>query len=89
MNITGVLIALAAVCVVWFVVTSMLIYDYLRRRNHPVSLIWLRLMLPAYASRYKEMTKKEKGRTGPLFYHWIVSINVALVLVGAAVIVSR
>lgn len=89
MTVTGVLIALAAVCIVWFVVTSMLIYDSLRRRNQPVSLLWLRLMLPAYANRYKEITKKEKGRTGPLFYHWIVSINMALVLAVASVIASR
>ncbi len=89
MSITGVLIVFASVCIIWFVVASLFIYDNLRRRGRPVSFLWLRLMLPAYASQYKELTKAENGRVGPLFYHWIVSINAALLLVVVTIIISR
>ncbi|NMC43697.1 MAG: hypothetical protein GYA46_07250 [candidate division Zixibacteria bacterium] len=89
MNITGVLIALAAVCVAWFVVTSLCIFDNLRRRGRPVNFLLLRLLLFSYVSQYREVTIMEDGRVGPLFYHWIVSINLALVLVLASVVASR
>ena len=89
MSITGVLSVFAFICVVWFVVASLLIYDNLRRRGQPVNFLLLRLLLFSYVGRYKKITRTENGRVGPLFYHWIISINTALLLVVAAIIVSR
>lgn len=89
MNVTGVLAVLAVVCVVWFVVASLRIYDYLRRRGYSVHFPLLRLMLPVYVNRYKEITRAENGRVGALFYHWIVSINAALVLAVVGVVLSH
>jgi hypothetical protein len=89
MNITGVLIALAAACVVWFVVASLLVFEYLRRRGRPVNFLLLRLLLFSYVGQYKKITMEEDGRVGPLFYHWIFSINTALVLVVVTIIISR
>ncbi len=89
MSITGVLIVFASICIIWFVVASLLIYDNLRRRGRPVSFLWLRLMLFSYVSQYKEITKAEDGRVGHLFYHWIISINTALLLVVVTIIVSH
>ena len=89
MNITGILIAAAAVCVVWFVIASLCIYDNLRRRGRPVNFLMLRLLLFSYVGQYREITKAENGRVGPLFYHWVVSINTALVLVVVSIIASR
>jgi hypothetical protein len=68
-----------AVAVIWHVMATMMIYETLRRRSLKVSFILLRWLAPKYASQYREITRKETGRTGPLFYHWIVSINTALV----------
>jgi hypothetical protein len=76
-----VITALAGCCVVWFVVASLLIYENLRRRGEKVSFIWLRAMLPFYVSRYRKLTRQESGKVGNLFYHWVVSINLALLLV--------
>lgn len=89
MNIAGVLIASAAVCVAWFVVTSLCIFDNLRRRGRPVNFLLLRLLLFSYVSQYREVTITENGRVGPLFYHWILSVNAALVLVVVTMIISR
>ncbi len=44
------------------------------------------LMLPVYAHRYKKITLEETGKVGSLFYHWLISINVALVFAVAAII---
>ena len=34
-----------------------------------------------FSAQYKQLTREESGKTGPLFYPWIVSINTALALV--------
>ena len=53
------------------------------------SFLWLRFFAPKYASQYKRLTTKETGRTGPLFYHWLVSINAALVATLAGILMLR
>ena len=79
MKLASLMVMLAAVCVIWYVVTSLLIYSELRRRRMKVSFLWLRGTIPNYASRYRSITPAETGRSGPLVYHWIVAINDALV----------
>ena len=81
MNLTLPFFGLALIAIVWFVVSTILIYEFLRKRNVKVSFILLRLLIFSYVSQYKEITIKETGRVGPLFYHWVVSINIALVAV--------
>jgi len=79
----------AAVCVVWAVVAAIRIADALQRRNIPVPWFWLRAMLPRYVCQYKEITKKETGRIGPLFYHFVIAINLALVLALVGLVAAR
>lgn len=76
-----VITALTVIAVGWHVIATILIFENLRRRGEKVSFIWLRLMSPWYASKYRTMTRAETGRTGPLFYHWVIAINAALVFV--------
>jgi hypothetical protein len=71
--------SIVATAVTWHLVVTMMIYEALRKRGFKVSFIFLRLMAPKYASQYREITRKETGKTGLLFYHWIVSINTAWV----------
>ena len=78
MNYTILAASIGAVAVIWHVTATLMIYDALRKRGLKVSFIFLRLLAPKYASQYSEITRKETGTTGPLFYHWIVSINTAL-----------
>ena len=79
MNYTFLAASIVAIAVIWHVAATMMIYEALRKRNLKVSFIFLRLLAPKYASQYRETTRKETGKTGPLFYHWIVSINTAWV----------
>jgi hypothetical protein len=78
-NYTDLALTIMPVAVIWHVTATIMIYEALRKRGVKVSFILLRLLAPKYASQYREITRKETGRTGPLFYHWIVSINIALV----------
>ncbi len=75
------LLILAVACVIWAVVASIMIASDLQRRGVPVSLVWLRLMILKYLHQYAKITQEETGRVGPLFYHYVVPLNVALVLV--------
>ena len=79
MNTVMVFIALCVACAFWNVAASLMIYDNLQKRGRPVSFLWLRVLAPKYASEYKDITRAETGKIGPLFYHWIISINLALV----------
>jgi hypothetical protein len=49
--------------------------NFSRTTGLKVSFVLLRLLAPKYASQYRQITREETGKTGPLFYHWIVSIN--------------
>jgi hypothetical protein len=84
-----VLTSIAASCVFWHVVVSLMIYDYLRRHGRPVRFIWLKAMTPKYASDYRKVTISETGKVGGLFYQWILSINLTLVSVIIAIVINR
>lgn len=61
------------------VVFSMLIVRELQKRKVKINFFFLKLYLPKYAHQYKEITLKETGKVGPLFFGWLVSINAAWV----------
>lgn len=86
MSTTNILIGLAALCVVWYVVVSILICSALGKRGIKINYFLLRLMMPSYAGKYRKITREETGKTGPLFYHWIISINATLVCVILAIL---
>lgn len=70
----------ALVFVGLFVVFSMMIVRQLSKRGVKISFLWLRLYLIKYIHQYKQLTVKETGKPGPLYYPCIVSVNMALVL---------
>jgi len=79
------LIVIAVLGMLVFVVTSVMIYDYMIKRGEKANFFLMRLYIIPYAIKYKEITKKETGKTGKLFYAWIISVNTALaciILVG-------
>ncbi len=84
-----ILIGLALVCAVWAVTASLLIARDLQKRGVSVSFVWLRVMILKYLHQYSRITQEETGHVGPLFYHYVVPLNVALVLVIVLAIVGR
>ncbi|HUU36925.1 MAG TPA: hypothetical protein VMW46_01825 [Candidatus Desulfaltia sp.] len=74
------LLILALVCVGLFVIFSMMIVHELSKRGIKINFILLRLYLLKHIQQYKQLTLKETGKIGPLYYPCIVSIILALVL---------
>lgn len=83
MSVAHGLLGLAIACAFWNVVAGILICIELSKRGVKVNYVFIKALIPFYAYQYKKMTRQETGRPGPLFYHWIVSINAAL-LAGVA-----
>ena len=79
-------LAIAVCCGAWAGVTSARICSYLRKKNVPVSFLWLRVLIIKYVRQYREITLRETGSVGPLFYHFVISINLALVAAIAAIL---
>lgn len=86
METATVFIALCVLCAFWNIAISLMVYSYLKERGVSVSFLWLRVMAPKYAFQYREITHSETGKAGPLFYHWIVSINLALVCAAIGIV---
>lgn len=77
---------LAAAGVLWAIVASLAMGAWLS--GHGVSIHWVfyRALMPWYVHRYRTMTRERDGRTGPLFLHFVVAINLALLFAVAALI---
>ena len=46
-------------------------------RTRLINFFLIKLFIFKYISQYNEMTKQEKGKVGPLFYHFIVPMWLA------------
>ena len=86
MNPTIFFAVIAAIAVVWYIAASILIVNELMKRKHKIQFVIIRLMLPVYAHRYKRITIEETDKVGLLYYHWIYSINAALIFAAAAIV---
>ena len=62
-----------------YVVSSMMMVSKLKEWGIKIDYLWLRLKIISYANQYKEITGKEAGKTGILYYLWMTSINCALI----------
>lgn len=78
--------SIAVISVIWYIVTGIIICDWLSKRSYKVNYLFLRMFLPLYANQYRKLTTAESGRVGILYLHWIISINMALVFAAAAIV---
>ena len=85
MDITTTLLVLAAICAIWAVVAAILLTRWLDQRGLTTPFPFIMLFLFRNLGRYKEITRRETGTVGPLFYSYVIPINTALALVLIAV----
>jgi len=85
-NVGFVLVFLAVVSAVWATAAAVRITDWVSRHGVKVNWLLWRLLLPGYIHRYQTMTREMEGRSGPLFAHFVVPINLALLFAVAALI---
>ncbi len=74
------LLILALVFVGLFVIFSIMIVQELSKRGVKINFVLLRLYIIKYIQQYKQITLKETGKIGPLYYPCIISVNLTLVL---------
>jgi hypothetical protein len=79
----------ALFCVACNIVITILIMNELEKRKIKTNFLLIRLFVLRYVNQYREVTAKETGHTEPLFYYWIISINLALVTAIIGLILKR
>jgi len=71
---------LAFISAVWGVVSSIVMTSFLARRGVKINYAFIRVLILKYVHQYRKITMQENGRSGPWFYSFIISMNLALVL---------
>jgi len=87
-NFQNVLIAIAVIAIIWHVVVTLIVCDWLSKRGVKINWVFIRFLYPGYVARYRRMVLSETGHDAPLFYHWVVSVNIALIAVVVTVILA-
>ncbi len=80
MNLSNLFLYLGLTAMLFNVIVTMIIISKLSRRGVKINVIFLRLLFPKYVHQYKKLVTQETGKESPLYYLWLVSINLALVL---------
>ena len=78
MEISTLFIALALLCVLWGIISCMVIASYLSRHGVRINLIFFRVLVLRYIQQYHDMTAKETGKPGWWFYSYVTSMMLAL-----------
>jgi len=84
----NIFLALALVFVGLFVILSIMIVNEVSKRGVKINFFLLRLYIIKYIHQYKQLTKEETGKIGPLYYPCIVSVNLALVCAIAGLVLK-
>jgi hypothetical protein len=70
---------LAILCGVTGVALMMAMAGALQARGHRINWVLIRFLILKHIWQYRKITVQESGRPGPLFYPFIVTMNLALV----------
>lgn len=71
---------LSLICVLWGIVSSMVIVSFLSNHGVKINYFLLRLFLPKYVGQYRKIKLEETGKPGYWYYSFVVSMISALVL---------
>jgi hypothetical protein len=82
------LLVAALICVVWAIVSAILLTRMLDKRRLKTPFPFFGLLLFRNIGRHREITRRETGRVGLLFYSYVVPINAAWVLALIAMVVG-
>jgi len=89
MDLPTVFFTSAIFFLVCYVVICINIMRELEKRNIKVNFLLMRILILKYLHQYHQVTIQETGHPGPLFYYYIISINLAWVLAVIGLIVKR
>jgi hypothetical protein len=77
---SNIFLVLAVICVLYGVISSMMIVSFLSNRGIKINYFLLRLLLPKYVEQYKKIMVETTGRPGTLYFSFVTSMVSALVL---------
>jgi hypothetical protein len=63
-----------------FVILAMMIVNQLSKRDFKINIPLIGFLIIKYIHQYRKITLQETGKTGPLFYPCLASINLAFIL---------
>lgn len=81
-------LALAILGALWGIVSLIVMASYLSSRGIKISIIFFKVLALRYIHQYREITRRENGRSGPRFYSYIVAMNLALVFAVAGMLLG-
>jgi len=81
MSIEGYLLMAAGICVIWAIVAAILLTVDLDRRGIKTPFPFIGALLFRNLGLYKKTTLEERGKVGPLYFSYVIPINLALALV--------
>jgi hypothetical protein len=70
--------ALAILCMIWGVVSAVRVTVAVHQRGVRIQPILLNVLILKYLYQYRVLTLAETGRTGWLFYSYVLAMNLAL-----------
>ncbi len=88
MSIYDILMLFALGCIIWSITSLMLMMNKVSRSGTKVRFLLITLLFFRYISVYEDLTRKETGRIGPLVYHFVIPLWIALLLVIAWILLS-
>ena len=65
---------------------QIMIANHLRKRGYSVNFWLIRFFILRYLRQYREATIKEYGKTGPLFFAFIVSLTLLVATLASVLI---
>ena len=80
---------LALVSAMFGIVFMIMITSFLSKRGIKINYLLLRLYIIKYIHQYRKITIEENGKPGKLFYPYIVSMSLALVLAVIGIILRN
>lgn len=85
--VSDALLVVAALCALCGGIVSAVIAGELQKRGIKVNWFLLRLFIATrYLGQYRDLTRQETGRPGPLYYVFITAMNSALALAAAGLL---
>ena len=80
MDFSAVLLVLTVLVALIGVAHMIAIASYLQSRGYSINWVFLKLFIFKYIGQYRDLTRRETGRTGRLYYGFVIAMNTTLVM---------
>ena len=88
LEILDIIMIAALLCVVWAVTALVLVTQKVTRKGEYINPFLFNLILLRNLSKYQEQTQAERGKTGSLYYHFVIPMWIAFAFVIVWVLLS-